>query len=180
VPTYVALLRGVNLAGRNRVAMADLRDRLTAAGLADVRTYLQSGNVVLHSDATADAVARECERQLADAFALNVRAVVRTHGELADVVARNPLGDVAVTPKRYLVSFLDAEPPPELVRRLQALAAGGERVVGLGRELYAWHPPSPGRSRLWATMAGRGLGVLATARNWTTVTALHELTSKGS
>src|ERR1041385_5987366 len=82
---------------------------------------------------------------------------------------------VAKDPKRYQVSFLEKKPSAELVRKLEEAAAPTERVVADGREIYAWHPEGVARSKLWAMLAGKGLGVTATARNWTTVTKLLEL-----
>jgi uncharacterized protein (DUF1697 family) len=169
------LLRGINLGSRNRIAMPALREAFADAGFEDVQTYLQSGNVVLSSGAAPKTVARKCETVISDRFALEIAVVVRTRAELAAIVRRNPLGDVANDPKRYQVSFLDRKPAAEVVRKLEALAAGGERLVASGRELYAWHPKGVARSKLWAALAGRGLGVTATARNWTTVTKLLEL-----
>ena len=168
----VVLLRGINLGPRNRIPMPALREVLTRAGFEDVRTYLQSGNVVLSSNRSPEQIARECERQIADAFGLEIDVVVRTGEELAEVVRRDPLGDVAVNPKRYQVSFLAAEPDPDIAERLQAVTVEPERFVVVGREIYAWHPDGIGRSRLWALLAGRGLEVTSTARNWTTVTKL--------
>ncbi len=168
----VALLRGINLGPNKRVPMPALRELLTDAGYDEVRTYVQSGNVVLTSDAAPDRVARKCERLIAERFGFEVAVVVRTRDEIAEVVQRNPLGDVALNPKRYQVSFLSAEPDPDLVREFLALATPPERLVSIGRELYAWHPDGVARSRLWAALAGKGLGVTATARNWRTVTTL--------
>jgi len=169
------LLRGINIGSRNRIAMPQLREALAEAGFGEVKTHLQSGNVVLSSRASPEKVARKVERLIADRFGLDVDVVVRTRDELAEVVRRNPLGKVATNPKRYQVSFLDAEPDPEVVRKLADLAVSSEQLVAAGRELYAWHPDGIGRSKLWAGLAGRGLGVTATARNWTTVTSLLEL-----
>ena len=171
----VVLLRGINLGSRNRIAMPALRKALTEAGFEDVQTYLQSGNVVLSSGAAPATVTRKCKALIAERFGLDIDVVVRTRDELADVVRRNPLGDVAKDPKRYQVSFLSAKPGRKVVRRLEELAVGDERLVADGRELYAWHPAGVARSKLWAALAGRGLGVTATARNWTTVTKLLDL-----
>jgi uncharacterized protein (DUF1697 family) len=167
---HIAFLRGINLGPRNRIAMPVLRELLEKAGYLGVRTYLQSGNVVLSSDASTDETARVCKRQIADRFGLDIEVVARTRDELAEVVRRDPLGTVAVNPKRYQVSFLATEPDPEVVQRLTAAATAPEQLVVVGRELYAWHPNGIGRSRLWALLAGRALGITATARNWTTVT----------
>jgi uncharacterized protein (DUF1697 family) len=171
----VLLLRGVNVGAHNRIAMGELRQMLGANGLADPRTYLQSGNVVVGSDASPEELARECERRIGERFGLNIAVLARTRDELAEVVRCNPLADVAFEPKRYQVSFCSAEPDPALVERLAALAVGRERFVAVGRELYAWHPDGVARSRLWAELAGRKLGFNATARNWATVTTLLEM-----
>jgi uncharacterized protein (DUF1697 family) len=171
----IVLLRGINLGSRNRIAMPALREALADAGFADVRTYLQSGNVVLSSRAAPATVARKCEAVIAERHGLEIDVVVRTRDELAGVVKRNPLAKVATDPKRYQVSFFSAKPAAKIVRKLEALAADGERLVAHGRELYAWHPRGVARSTLWAALAGRDLGVTATARNWTTVTKLLEL-----
>lgn len=153
--------------------MAELRTVLTEAGFEDVRTYVQSGNVVVGSEVDG----AEVERLIADRFGFDVDVIVRTADELAEVVERNPLRDVAENPKRYQVTFLEAEPDPEVVAAISELALGGERLVAIGRELYAWHPDGVARSKLSAKLAGKGLGVRATARNWTTVTTLLEMAS---
>jgi uncharacterized protein (DUF1697 family) len=171
----IVLLRGINLGSRNRVAMPKLREALGEAGFEDVKTYVQSGNVVLSSRALPKTVARKVEQTIAEAFGLEIDVVVRTRDELAETVRRNPLGKVATDPKRYQVSFLEAEPDPEVVQKLAASAVASERFVHVGRELYAWHPEGVARSKLWAQLAGPKLGVTATARNWTTVTKLLEL-----
>jgi uncharacterized protein (DUF1697 family) len=175
----VVLLRGINLGARNRISMPELREALQDAGYDDVRTYLQSGNVVLTSTASSKTVARKCEKVIADRFGLEIDVVVRTRNELANVVERNPLKRVAKDPKRYQVSFLAAKPGPKLVRKLADAAVPPEKLVSIGRELYAWHPKGVARSKLWAQLAGKDLGVTATARNWTTVTKLLELADAG-
>ena len=172
---HIVLLRGINIGSRNRIAMPELRNVLEAAGFDDVRTYVQSGNAVLSSGKSAAEVARACERQIATSFGLDIDVIVRTRAQLAKVVERNPLAEVATEPKRYQVSFLSGKPSAEVMRKLEDAAAAEERVVLAGREIYAWHPEGIGRSRLWTLLAGRGLGVTATARNWTTVTTLLEL-----
>ncbi len=155
--------------------MPALRECLASEGLKDIRTYVQSGNVVVSSDEPPKRLARRCEGAIASQFGLEIAVIVRTRDELAEVVKRNPLKEVADNPKRYQVTFLSAPLGQEQVDRLAALAAPPERLVALGRELYSWHPEGVGRSKLWGRMAGAGLGVTATARNWTTVTTLLEM-----
>ena len=172
---HILLLRGINLAARNRIAMADLRGVLEDADFDDVRTYLQSGNVVVASKAKSDDVARKAERLIAKHFGLDIAVVARSRAQLAKIVERNPLQKVAKNPKRYQVSFLASKPGRDVIERVEAAAEPPEQVVAIGREIYAWHPETIARSRLWTLLAGQKLGVIATARNWTTVTSLLEL-----
>lgn len=169
----ILLLRGVNLGSHKRVAMPALRSSLADAGFADVRTYVASGNVVLSSTNAPAAVAAEVERLIADQFGFDVDVIVRTRDELAEVVARDPLGDVADDPKRYQVTFLEEEIEGGALERLDLSSFEPERLVSIGRELYTWHPDGIGRSKLWAKLASRkGLAARGTARNWNTVTTL--------
>jgi uncharacterized protein (DUF1697 family) len=175
MPRQIVLLRGVNLAGRNRVAMPKLRAALEDAGFEDVTTYIASGNVVLSSRKSTPRVAADIEELVAERFGLDVAVLVRTRAELARVVERNPFERVAKDPRRLLVTFLAEAPKAAVLKELEALAVGGERIALIGRELYAWHPDGIGRSKLAARLAGKGLGVLGTARNWATVKKLLEL-----
>jgi uncharacterized protein (DUF1697 family) len=158
--------------------MPKLRELLSGAGMKNVRTYVQSGNVVVDSVKSPDRLARDCRKLIADELGLEIAVVARSSQELAEVVKLDPLGDVAENPKRYQVSFLDSEPDPEVIEKLSSLPLGEERFFAHGRELYAWHPEGVARSKLWNTLAGKGLGVTATARNWTTVTTLLEMASE--
>ena len=170
------MLRGINIGSSRRVPMADLRALFGDAGYGDVQTYVQSGNVVLESASSAADLEREAAELISERFGFDVPVVVRTARQLAAVVKRNPLGDVATEPKRYQVSFLAEKPGADVVAALQEAAAESERVAFHGREIYAWHPDGVARSKLWNALAGKGLGVTATARNWTTVLALLEMT----
>jgi uncharacterized protein (DUF1697 family) len=172
---HVVLLRGINLGAHRRVAMPELRELLSDAGFEDVRTYVQSGNVVLESKLSSAKVAERCRELISKRFGFEVPVVVRTRTELAKVVSRDPLGDVAENPKRYQVSFLSERLDPKVVERLNELAVESEGFVVDGRELYAWHPDGVARSKLWNEIAGPRLGVSATARNWTTVMTLLEM-----
>jgi uncharacterized protein (DUF1697 family) len=179
VAQHIVLLRGINLGSRNRIAMPKLRALLEDAGFEDVRTYVQSGNVVLSSAKKTDDVARECKRLIAKQLGLDIDVVTRTRAQLAKVVERDPLGKVATNPKRYQVSFLAGRPPSGLRGKLERAKREQEAFAIHGWEVYAWHPEGVARSKLWALLAGRDLGVTATARNWTTVTKLLELADGG-
>jgi uncharacterized protein (DUF1697 family) len=171
----IALLRGINVGSNKRVAMGALRELLAELGYGDVRTYLQSGNVVLTSPASPERLQHELEEHIARELGLETRVVVRTRDELADVIERDPLAGVADNPKRYQVSFLSAEPDPDVVHELGRIDVAPERFVVSGREIYTWHPDGIQRSKLNTVLSDKRLGVTATARNWNTVTKLLAL-----
>jgi uncharacterized protein (DUF1697 family) len=164
----IALLRGVNVGKNQRISMASLREALTAAGHGEVRTLGQSGNVVFTSRKRTASL----ERGLRDA--LGVPVVVRTDAELAAVVERDPLGDVADNGSRYLVTFLSAALPAAERRALEQVAVAPERLVVRGRELYSWHPGGLHASPLAKALAAPRQ-VVATGRNWNTVVKLLAL-----
>jgi uncharacterized protein (DUF1697 family) len=160
--------------------MADLRKLFGEAGYEDVRTYVQSGNIVLSSAAKPAKLGTECAELISERFGFDVPVIVRTRDELAKVVAADPLGHVADNPKRYQVSFLSEPLSAEVAKHLRDLAVEPEAVVVDGRQVYAWHPAGVARSKLWNRLAGKGLGVTATARNWTTVATLLEMADEGA
>lgn len=173
--TSIVFLRGINLGKARRVQMAALRELLADGGHENVRTFLQSGNVILEGRSTGAKLERELERQLAAGLGFPVDVFVRTRAELAAVVARNPLASVAKDPTKYLVTFLREKLEPAVARRLQALDIGPEQLVVGGRELYTWHPGGLARTELRKHLTDRVLGVSSSGRNWSTVTKLLEL-----
>jgi uncharacterized protein (DUF1697 family) len=176
VTRVAALLQGVNLAGKRRVSMPELRELLTGLGYADVATYVASGNVLLSSSAPPAKLERELAREISGWVGVEIPVLVRTHAELGRVVERDPFGAVVDNPARYQVSFLSEAPAAEALRALEAAEVAPERVEVRGREIYAWHPNGVGRSKLAALITSKRLGVVVTARNWKTVTKLVELT----
>ncbi|MPZ26061.1 MAG: DUF1697 domain-containing protein [Micromonosporaceae bacterium] len=185
MPSHVALLRGINVGGRNRVAMADLRELLTSLGHTEVSTYVQSGNVVFTPVRRRDpaALASELERAIADRLGVSPRVVVRTRGELAAVVRDNPYPDEP-NPKAVHAVFLTGDPDPELAVAVdgaqQRVAELGSRDTAtlVGRTLFLHTPDGIGRSKLAELLVARTSGnagpgrVAGTARNWSTVTKL--------
>lgn len=178
MPTQIALLRGVNVGAHNRVPMADLREHLSGLGYGDVRTLLQSGNVVLDADVAPERLAAELERELAERFDVRSPVVVRTREQLAAIVALDPLRAVVEQDKLYQVSFLSAEPSRAAIEQLAAADVAPERFVHVGREIYAWHPGGIHSSPLAKLLSDKRLGVVATARNWNTTVKLLELASE--
>lgn len=166
---HIALLRGINLGVRRRVSMVELRAVLTDAGYRDVRTHLQSGNLVLESEQLPAQIGSQLEQRIRESLDLDVDVIVRTRDELAAVIERDPFGTVADDPKRYQVSFLSAAPDPQVVRDLAAAEIAPERVMASGSEIYAWHPNGIQRSPLAGLLTDRRLGTPTTARNWSTI-----------
>ncbi|HEV8611354.1 MAG TPA: DUF1697 domain-containing protein [Thermoanaerobaculia bacterium] len=175
---HVALIRGINVGRAKRVAMADLRALVEDLGYGDVRTLLNSGNVVFTAPASArKSSAGRIEEAITARLGISARVTVLTAAELDAVVAENPLGEVATDPSRLLVTVLI---DPAHRKRLLPLGrqdwAPDVLAVG-GRVAYLWCPRGMLESRL-AIAVNRALGDGATTRNWTTVTKLHALAGK--
>lgn len=171
---YVAFLRGINVGGNNLLKMDVLKSLCESAGLGDVRTYLQSGNVVF-SSAKAAKLGERIEAAIRDETGIDVDVVIRSGDELREVIDANTLP--ADEPAKLHVIFLGgplSASAKELVRT--AAETGGERVAFGAREIYVYFPNGAGRSKLMNVMTEKKLGVTATARNWNTVTKLAELT----
>jgi uncharacterized protein (DUF1697 family) len=173
VATYAALLRAVNLGSRNRVAMADLRALVEGLGGKDVRTYVQSGNVVFRHASGAARLEAALERAIERELGLEISVVVRSAAQLAKIVRGKPFDAAGL-----YVSFLAAAPKRAAVRDLVEADHGPDRIAIKGKEAYLHLPGGYGRSRLNNAFLERKLGVRATLRNWRTVTALAELASR--
>jgi uncharacterized protein (DUF1697 family) len=176
VRTFIALLRGVNVGGNRMVEMARLREIVGAAGGTDVRTLLQSGNVVFRSSGTAASLERKLEAQAASDLGLQTQFFVRTPEEWTKILAANPFPDWAERdPGHLIVGFLDRSVKGDDVRALREKIRGPELVEGKGRELYLVYPAGMGTSRFTSALIEKTLGSPMTARNWNTVTKLAAL-----
>jgi len=174
VSTFVALLRAVNVGGRNRIAMTDLREVVESLGHAQVATYIQSGNVVFAAEAgleptDQDELARALRAAIGERLRLDIGVVVRDRASLARIVEAVPFPDA--DPKQLLIAFLAATPAPEAREALELAATWPEEVRLNGREAYLHLPNGVGRSVL-APLVERRLRTQATARNLATVRAL--------
>ena len=168
-------LRGINVGTAKRIAMADLARIVEGLGASEVRTLLNSGNVVCTSSMPPDALASSLTTAIADQTGHRVDVVARTSEQIEAVLAADPLHDVATDPSRYLVVFLDRTPPPERLAALEAIDVEPERWVVLSRELYAWMPGGVADSVVSKQLAKGALGVTWTGRNWTTVSRVRDL-----
>jgi len=172
----VVLLRGINVGAANRIKMPELCEALVDAGIgSDPRTYMQSGNIGIDASLGEIELTAAVAGLLAERFAIVAPVVVREATELREVVNGNPFRDQAkLNPKALQVTFLAGFPTAETVSELEARAVGGERVAPLGRHLFSWHPNGLARSKMALKLTPKSAP--ATARNWTTVLALLELT----
>ena len=155
--------------------MADLRALCTAVGLADVVTYIQSGNVVGRTAEKPDAVARGLKERIGAELGLEVAVVVRTAAELATTVRSNPYVRGEPDPRRLHVLFMDRAPERARVAALDPDQSPPDEFTVRGREIFLRLPHGFGRSKLTVDWFERQLGVRLTARNWNTVTKLLEL-----
>jgi uncharacterized protein (DUF1697 family) len=168
----VALLRGINLGSKRRVPMADLRELMAELGYEDVRTVLQSGNIVFTG---ARAKARETlEAGLEDRYGFKVDVVLRTMDELHAVVDNEPFGDEATDLTRFFVVFLPSTPDASALAALAETDFAPDRFRVGGRELYAWCPEGMQNSALMRALGKPGLAETATVRNMSTVRKLLE------
>ena len=176
--TYVALLRGINLGARNRVAMADLRELFASLECQDVSTYVQSGNVIFKSSvAGPPELSQTIEKRIRRELSLSVTVLVRTKEQLAKVVARNPFAADESDLTKLHVTFLAHLPDRVRVRELEAVQFEPDEFRIAGQEIYLHCPNGYGRTKLSNAYFEKHLGVVATTRNWMTVTTLAELAS---
>jgi uncharacterized protein (DUF1697 family) len=176
VPTYVSLLRGINVSGKNRIPMADLRALYERHGHDDVRTHVQSGNVVSRTATrTPSGVEASIRAAIADELGLEVAVLVRTPSELRHAVDTNPFFSARAELKALHVTFLATTPGASIVSALDGSAFAPDEFRVAGREVYVVCPNGYGRTKITNTWFERKLGVVATTRNWATVTALVAL-----
>jgi len=174
--TQIALLRAINLAGRNLVAMADLRMCLAECGMIEPRTLLQSGNAIFRSRTAPAAVEARLESEARSRWSLAIEVMVRTSAEWAAVIDGNPFPKEARNdPSHLLVMFLKSAPRAAAVQGLQQQIKDRELVQAVGRELFVTYPDGVGRSRLTANVIEKALGTRGTARNWNTVLKIQAL-----
>jgi uncharacterized protein (DUF1697 family) len=181
--THIALLRGINVGGRNKVAMADLRQVVASLGHTDVATYIQSGNVVFTAAADGtDALAASLEEAIIGALGVRPGVVVLSRDELAQVVRDNPYSGEP-NPKLVHAVFFRTDPGPtvgaaiEAAERRSAERGGRDEAQMVGQTLFVHTPGGFGRSELALALLGRASSPVAagTARNWATVTKLLAL-----
>jgi uncharacterized protein (DUF1697 family) len=175
---WVALLRGINVGGRNAVPMAGLRSAFEEAGCRDVRTYIASGNVVFTKRASdRGRLARLLERTVDETFGVPAVVVLRTGEELRKLVRSKPFG--ADTSGAF-VTFLAEKPDAKAVRSLKETDFAPDELEVAGTEVFLRYPNGLAKAQLTSAMLERKLGVAGTNRNWRTVVRVAELAEKAA
>jgi uncharacterized protein (DUF1697 family) len=174
--TLVALLRGINVGGHNRVPMLELRALCSGLGWDDVRTYIQSGNVLFRCTAPAETCAQRLEAAVAAHFGLEIPVIVRRTDELAACRDGNPFPEAAATEPNLLMLGLAREPLADgAVELLRERASAGERIDQAGNAVWIHFVSGAAVSKLTPSFLDRAAGSPVTLRNWRTVTQLVEL-----
>jgi uncharacterized protein (DUF1697 family) len=173
MPTYVALLRGVNVGGRHRIPMVDLRRRFEVLGCDEVRTHIQSGNVIFDRMSAPDGDA--IERDLAETFGFSVPVVLRTAVEMGRVVEHDPFA--GLDRSKVHVGFLGSPPESGAVAACDPEAFTPERFAFRGTTLYLYLPGGMAATKL-PTYLERHVNVPMTIRNWRTTEALARLAAR--
>ncbi len=173
---YIALLRGINVGGKNRLPMKELVALFVEAGCKDVRTYIQSGNVLFRAGETVgDEIASVISASILDRFGYQVPVIVRTARELQEVVRANPFVQAGAETDKLHFMFLADLPASELVDALDSDRSPGDEFAVLGREIYLHCPNGVARSKLTNSYFDSRLSTTSTSRNWRTVGKLLEL-----
>ena len=179
MPTYVALLRGINIGAKKRIRMEVLRRLIEGLGHTEVKTYVNSGNVVFSSDSGDDmSIAAEIEEALKTHHDLDVPIVVRSGKEMARIVANNPFPEHASEHKTLHVSFLSETPPAGLVRALADVEKGEDEYRVVGKDIYLHYPNGLAKAVFMINGFDKALKVTSTSRNWRTVVTLSEMANQ--
>lgn len=174
--TYIALLRGINVSGRNKIPMAELRSLAEGLGWMDIASYIQSGNLIFRANGAPESLEAELERAIERKFDLSIPVIVRSAAEWAEYVKSNPLpGPSGSEPNRVMLALSKAAPKADTVDGLRARAGSGEDVVRVGDALWIHFPAGSGTSKLSPALLDRMAGSSVTMRNWRTVLKLNDL-----
>ena len=175
--TMIALLRGINVGGRNKLPMQDLRELLTELGCEGVRTYIQSGNAVFRCAAEAATLSRDIQNAIQARFGFAPQVMILTASRFESIVADNPFADEIVDPQSVHISFLVKEAAAADIERMNEQCKDNESFHLTKNALYFHAPDGIGRSA-FANNAEKLLGVAATGRNWRTVCKIAEMARK--
>jgi uncharacterized protein (DUF1697 family) len=173
---YVALLRGVNVGGKNLLPMKDLAQIFIEAGCADVRTYIQSGNVIFRAAGSVlEELPGRVMQRITERFGYRTPIILRTVDQVDKAIRNNPFAKAGAPGNTLCVLFLEDLPSAERVRNLDPARSPPDAFFVAGREIYLHFPNGMARSKLTNAYFDSKLATTSTARNWNTVLKLFDL-----
>ncbi|MBI3688242.1 MAG: DUF1697 domain-containing protein [Actinobacteria bacterium] len=173
MPSYAVLLKGVNVGGKKKVSMTDLRELLANLGFTNVKTLLQSGNAVVTTTETDQRdVVRQIERGITDRLGMDVRCLTRSGPELRAVIAANPLREIATNGSRMMALFLSAAPDPAALAANDPTTLAPDTIRVGDRVVYHWCPDGVLEAPNVSAFLEKHLALVVTGRNWNTVEKL--------
>jgi uncharacterized protein (DUF1697 family) len=176
--TFIALFRGINVTGHNKISMPELRALCADLGWPEVQSYIQSGNLVLKASTTRGQLETTLEQAVARRFDLSIPVIARTARDWAVCVRENPYPEESRSePNRVMLALAKASPRPNAAEQLRKRAADGERILQVGDALWIHYAAGVARSKLSPGLLDRVVGSPVTIRNWRTVCKLAELAS---
>ena len=177
---YIAMLRGINVTGRNSIKMEQLRELCDRLDFQKVETYVQSGNIVFEAKTESPVLlSKRISESILDSFGFETPVIVRTSKEMQNVVADNPfLKEKDIDSSKLHVTFLREIAQKGSLKTLEKLATGQDRFHTASREIYLYCPEGYGRTKLSNNAIEKSLSVTATTRNWRTTNTLLEMVSK--
>ncbi len=180
MPIYISLIRGINVGGHKKLKMDELRKAVEALGFEQVRTYVQSGNLIFQAPKQSTAtVSKKIEAVILKKFGHDVSVITKTPEELKSAIERNPfLKNKAIAAERLYVTFLSGCPEPANVKKLDAVSSGDDEYRWQDDVLYFHLPNGAGKSKLVTAPFEKWCSVRTTTRNWRTVNNLHQMATE--
>jgi uncharacterized protein (DUF1697 family) len=176
MPTHIALLRGINLGGHAKVKMDELRVLFEELGFTDVRTYVQSGNVIFRGGGNSQDLAAAIGNKIRSDFGLEVSIILRSPDAMGSVIRKNPfLKEKGIDVSKLHVTFLSQAPAKSSLQRLDKLVSGRDQFRVSGKEIYLYCPDGYGVSKLSNNAFEKLLSVRATTRNWNSVNKIYAM-----
>jgi uncharacterized protein (DUF1697 family) len=173
--TFISFLRGVNMTGHNSIKMTDLSALFISLGLKDVKTFIQSGNVIFSdfNKIPESDLSLTIERSILEKFNYKVPVMIRTNQELGDLFSSNPfLDETNFDPAKMAVLFLHDEPSKSQIQKVANVDYPPDKFKIVGREIFLYCPNGFGKTKLYTNFFEKKMGVIGTGRNWKTITAI--------
>jgi uncharacterized protein (DUF1697 family) len=175
VKTYFSILRGINVGGRKKIKMTDLKDLYESLSLENIETYIQSGNIVFqHKTTSTSALEDNIEKKIKEVFNFDVAVFIRTKDEFQKIIENNPFKNLDIN--KLYVTFLTETPSKNIVKEIEKAKDESEQFSLSAKEIYLFIPNGYGRTKLSNDFFEKKLNVSATTRNWKTLNKLFDIT----